>query len=55
MGVNETWTYMYVHTVTQADIDGNGGGDGTLDNIAKGNATAVGGEAEANSRGHARR
>src|SRR5262245_38043882 len=42
MGVGETWTYNYVHTVTQGDIDSNGGGnDGTLDNVATANADAV--------------
>ncbi|MFL6771354.1 MAG: hypothetical protein ACJ8E4_06510, partial [Sphingomicrobium sp.] len=41
MGVNETWTYTYLRAVTQDMIDSNGGGDGTLDNLAKGNADAV--------------
>ena len=41
MGVNETWTYSYVRAVTQAMIDSNGGGDGTLDNVATANADAV--------------
>jgi uncharacterized repeat protein (TIGR01451 family) len=32
--VGETWTYTASHTVTQADLDSNGGGDGTIDNTA---------------------
>ncbi len=30
--VGETWTYTGTYIVTQADIDGNGGGDGDIDN-----------------------
>ena len=42
MDPGEIWTYQYVHEVTQGDIDSNGGdNDGTLDNIATGNADAV--------------
>ncbi|MDV3256199.1 MAG: hypothetical protein LOX97_00100, partial [Sphingomonas sp.] len=41
MGVDETWTYTYVRAVTQADIDGFGGGDGVLENTATANANAV--------------
>jgi uncharacterized repeat protein (TIGR01451 family) len=42
LSVGEEWTLKYVHAVTQADIDSNGGdGDGTLDNIATANADAV--------------
>ncbi|MEZ4636197.1 MAG: hypothetical protein R2856_14750 [Caldilineaceae bacterium] len=32
--VGETWTYTGSYTVTQADIDSNGGGDGDIDNTA---------------------
>jgi uncharacterized repeat protein (TIGR01451 family) len=32
--VGETWQYTASHTVTQGDLDGNGGGDGTIDNTA---------------------
>ena len=32
--VGETWAYTAVHTVTQAEIDSNGGGDGDIDNVA---------------------
>ncbi|MEZ4830966.1 MAG: hypothetical protein R2873_03005 [Caldilineaceae bacterium] len=32
--VGETWTYTGSYTVTQADIDNNGGGDGDIDNTA---------------------
>ena len=32
--VGETWSYTATHTVTQAEIDSNGGGDGFLENIA---------------------
>ena len=32
--VGETWGYTAAHTVTQAEIDSNGGGDGDIDNIA---------------------
>ncbi len=41
MGVDETWTYTYLYAVTQDDIDGNGGGDGLLSNVATANADAV--------------
>jgi uncharacterized repeat protein (TIGR01451 family) len=34
LDVGETWQYSGTYTVTQADIDTNGGGDGTIDNIA---------------------
>jgi uncharacterized repeat protein (TIGR01451 family) len=48
LGVGETWTYQYAHAVTQADIDSNGGDDdGSLDNVATANATAVNGGAAA--------
>ena len=32
--VGETWGYTAAHTLTQAEIDSNGGGDGDIDNIA---------------------
>ena len=32
--VGETWGYTAAHTVTQAEIDSNGGGDGGIDNTA---------------------
>ncbi len=41
MGVDETWTYTYVREVTQEDIDSDGYGNGTLDNVATANADAV--------------
>ncbi|MCM8640114.1 SdrD B-like domain-containing protein [Accumulibacter sp.] len=34
LDVGETWSYTAQHTVTQAEIDSNGGGDGYLDNTA---------------------
>ena len=34
LDVGETWTYTAAHTVTQAEIDSNGGGDGDIDNTA---------------------
>ena len=34
LDVNETWTYTGDHTVTQDEIDDNGGGDGELENTA---------------------
>ena len=34
LSVGETWHYTASHTVTQSDIDTNGGGDGTIDNTA---------------------
>jgi uncharacterized repeat protein (TIGR01451 family) len=32
--VGETWTYTAAHTVSQAEIDSNGGGNGVLENVA---------------------
>jgi uncharacterized repeat protein (TIGR01451 family) len=32
--VDETWNYTATHTITQAEIDNNGGGDGNLENVA---------------------
>jgi uncharacterized repeat protein (TIGR01451 family) len=34
LSVGETWQYTSSYTVTQTDIDTNGGGDGTIDNTA---------------------
>ncbi|MFM5884289.1 MAG: hypothetical protein ACKOQ3_02970, partial [Novosphingobium sp.] len=34
LDVGETWLYSAVHTVTQAELDTRGGGDGDVDNIA---------------------
>ena len=40
--VGETWGYTAAHTVTQAEIDSNGGGDGELDNIATADSNETG-------------
>ena len=40
--VGETWTYTAAHTVTQAEIDSNGGGDGDIDNMATADSTETG-------------
>ena len=40
--VGETWGYTAVHTVTQAEIDSNGGGDGALENIATADSPQTG-------------
>ena len=37
--VTETWVYTCSHTVTQAEIDTNGGGDGDLDNTVTADST----------------
>jgi uncharacterized repeat protein (TIGR01451 family) len=34
LDLTETWQYTASHTVTQAELDNNGGGDGTIDNTA---------------------
>ena len=34
LDVNETWIYSASYVLTQADLDGKGGGDGDLDNTA---------------------
>jgi len=34
LDLTETWQYTATHTVTQAEIDSNGGGDGELENTA---------------------
>ena len=36
LDVGETWSYNSSYTLTQADLDGKGGGDGVLDNLATG-------------------
>ncbi len=38
----ETWVYTCSHTVTQAEIDGNGGGDGDLDNTVTADSNETG-------------
>ena len=40
--VGETWGYTAAHTVTQAEIDSNGGGDGDLENIATADSNETG-------------
>ncbi|KFC75903.1 Mo-co oxidoreductase dimerization domain protein [Bosea sp. LC85] len=40
--VGETWGYTAAHTVTQAEIDGNGGGDGQLENTATADSDETG-------------
>src|SRR6185436_8651363 len=40
--VGETWTFTAAHTVTQAEIDSNGGGDGQLENIATADSNQTG-------------
>jgi uncharacterized repeat protein (TIGR01451 family) len=40
--VGETWGYTAKHTVTQAEIDSNGGGDGQLENIATADSNETG-------------
>jgi uncharacterized repeat protein (TIGR01451 family) len=40
--VTETWTYTCNHTVTQAEIDTNGGGDGDLDNTVTADSNETG-------------
>ena len=40
--VGETWTYTAAHTVTQAEIDSNGGGDGDIDNMATADSDETG-------------
>ena len=40
--VGETWGYTAAHTVTQAEIDSNGGGDGDIDNIATADSDETG-------------
>ncbi|CAN7432598.1 DUF7507 domain-containing protein [Caulobacter sp. LjRoot300] len=40
--VGETWGYTAAHTVTQAEIDSNGGGDGLLQNVATADSNETG-------------
>ena len=40
--VGETWAYTAAHTVTQAEIDSNGGGDGELENTATADSDETG-------------
>ena len=40
--VGETWAYTAAHTVTQAEIDSNGGGDGDIDNTATADSDQTG-------------
>ena len=40
--VGETWGYTAAHTVTQAEIDSNGGGDSDIDNIATADSNETG-------------
>jgi uncharacterized repeat protein (TIGR01451 family) len=40
--VGETWGYTATHTVTQAEIDSNGGSDGLLENTATADSTETG-------------
>ena len=41
LDVGETWHYTASHTVTQADLDTNGGGDGDIDNVATAHGTGA--------------
>ncbi|MCA0904766.1 hypothetical protein, partial [Qipengyuania aquimaris] len=41
LDVDETWIYTDSYVVTQADVDGWGGGDGTIDNVATANGNSV--------------
>ena len=38
LNVGETWIYTASYTLTQADLDDNGGGDGDIDNVATGDS-----------------
>jgi uncharacterized repeat protein (TIGR01451 family) len=42
LDVGETWTYTATHTVTQAELDNQGGGDGDVDNIATADSNETG-------------
>jgi uncharacterized repeat protein (TIGR01451 family) len=44
--VGETWSYTAAHTVTQAEIDSNGGGDGLLQNTATADSEETGPDAD---------
>ena len=41
LDVGETWQYTASHTVTQAELDTNGGGDGDIDNTATAHGTGA--------------
>ena len=41
LDVGETWHYTASHTVTQAELDTNGGGDGDIDNTATAHGTGA--------------
>ena len=41
LDVGETWHYTASHTVTQAELDTNGGGDGDIDNVATAHGTGA--------------
>ena len=40
--VGETWSFTAAHTVTQAEIDSNGGGNGQLENTATADSNETG-------------
>ena len=42
LDVGEVWYYTAEHTVTQAELDNNGGGDGDVDNIATADSNETG-------------
>src|SRR4051812_36150936 len=42
LDVGETWHYTATHTVTQAELDNQGGGDGDVDNIATADSNETG-------------
>src|SRR4051812_49527536 len=44
--VGETWGYTAKHTLTQGEIDSNGGGDGDIDNIATADSDQTGPDTE---------
>ena len=46
LDVGETWTYTAAHTLTQAEIDGNGGGDGFIDNLATADSNESGSDSD---------
>jgi hypothetical protein len=46
LDLTETWTYTGSHTVTQAEIDSNGGGDGDLDNTVTADSNETGPETD---------
>jgi uncharacterized repeat protein (TIGR01451 family) len=42
LDVNEVWQYTATHTVTQEELNTNGGGDGDIDNVATADSTESG-------------